>query len=285
MLLSGARELLAAHQAAIPQRDDLCGAFCGALALLAAAGAGEGGGATRGGAGAVEAADQDAVALAAGSVVSRLVDSEHLPQGESSRRDYTLTLPLIDDGSLSGTTPAGLVRAIEDLAGGALAAIPYARHWSTRTLAGLFDVLGELRRPVTVVANIATRHLWGSRASAAQLLAYLLDGEQEGPAADWDVGHFVCVIGSVRGPGGRLYCVADTYPSLGSHGVHLQPAERLALALQRPGMAAGGLVVVVAREDAPRVRAGAGELGLDERVWDNGSVTAEVAAGIRGDEA
>ncbi|MFI5004964.1 MAG: DUF6885 family protein, partial [Solirubrobacterales bacterium] len=35
-LLPGARELLALHARELPQRDDLCGAFCGALALGAA---------------------------------------------------------------------------------------------------------------------------------------------------------------------------------------------------------------------------------------------------------
>ncbi len=35
-LLAGARELLAIHARELPQRDDLCGAFCGALALGAA---------------------------------------------------------------------------------------------------------------------------------------------------------------------------------------------------------------------------------------------------------
>ena len=35
-LLPGARELLAMHERELPQRDDLCGAFCGALALGAA---------------------------------------------------------------------------------------------------------------------------------------------------------------------------------------------------------------------------------------------------------
>ncbi len=55
----GARELLAIHERELPQSDDLCGAFCGALALAAA------GIDARDG----EPLDQDAVALAAGSVV------------------------------------------------------------------------------------------------------------------------------------------------------------------------------------------------------------------------
>ena len=58
--LPGARRLLEIHARELPQRDDLCGAFCGALAL-GAAGIDEHQG---------EPLDQDAVALAAGSVVS-----------------------------------------------------------------------------------------------------------------------------------------------------------------------------------------------------------------------
>ena len=42
---------------------------------------------------------------------------------------------------------------------------------------------------------------------------------------------------------------------------------------------------MVASEDAPRVRAGADELGLEEGVWDNGSVMAEMSAGIGRDHA
>ena len=37
-LLPGARELLDIHSQELPQRDDLCGAFCAALALRAVAG-------------------------------------------------------------------------------------------------------------------------------------------------------------------------------------------------------------------------------------------------------
>lgn len=264
-LLPGARELLAAHARELPQRDDLCGAFCGSLALRAA------GIEERDG----ELLDQDAVALAAGSVVSRVPDASALPQGERGRRDYRIAPPLIDDSAASGTTAAGVVQALGELSGGRLSAIPYSGPWTAEALGGLFDLVTALARPAALIANVATRHLWGASPRAGALLDYLLDGVSEGPPADWDVGHFVCVIGRLSGPGGTLYAVADTYPSLGRGGVHLQPEERLAPALARPDMAPGGMIVVVASEAAAVVRSGAERLGLLEGAWDNGTLLAE----------
>ncbi len=295
-LLSGARALLAFHARELPQRDDLCGAFCGALALHAAGierSAGRPAGHTGGPAGQAdgpaeqadepkvrmgEPIDQDTVALAAGSVVSARQDTGNLPHGEAGRRDYRLALPFVDDAVVSGTTAAGVVGAIEQLADGALAAIPYSGPWTAPTLDGLFELVAGLERPVALIANLATHHLWGGRARLDQLLDYLYEGEQSGPPPDWDVGHFVCVFGRVRGPRGTLYGVADTYPSLGSGGVHMQPAERLAAAIERRDIPAGGVVAVLATDDATRVRAGASELGLREGIWDNGTVTAEAAS-------
>jgi hypothetical protein len=281
-LLPGARALLAFHARELPQRDDLCGAFCGALALRAAgierfAGepAGDAGGPkVRPG----EPIDQDAVAVAAGSVVSALRDTGNLPHGEAGRRDYRLGLPFVEDATVSGTTAAGVVDAIERLSGGALAAIPYGGPWTARTLDGLFALAAGLERPVTLIANLATRHLWGGHARLEQLLDHLYEGAPSGPPPDWDVGHFVCVFGRVRGPRGTLYGVADTYPSLGVGGVHMQPTERLAAAIERRDKPAGGVAVALAADDAARVRAGARELGLREGIWDNGTVTAEMAS-------
>ncbi|HEV3045859.1 MAG TPA: hypothetical protein VGY13_00720 [Solirubrobacteraceae bacterium] len=264
-LLGGARALLGAHARELPQRDDLCGAFCGLLALRAAGIAEHAG----------QPLDQDEVALAAGSVISGARDPGTLPRGEGGRRDYRLALPLVEDSDLSGTTAGGLLRAIERLSGGALAAIPYAGPWSAATLAGLFDALAALARPATLLANLATHHLWGGRPDAAALLGYLLDGADAGPAPDWRVGHFVCVFGRLRGPGGSMYGLADTYPALGDRGVHLQPQERLAAALERRDMPAGGAIAVIDTEDAPALRARARELGLRETLWDNGTVTPE----------
>jgi hypothetical protein len=293
--LPGAQELLAVHARELPQRDDLCGAFCGALALQAA--------------GIVEhvrqpdgrepdgrqpdgrepdgrepegtqpdgrqPVDQDEVALAAGSVISAAREAGALPQGERGRRDYRVRLALIDDADASGTTAAGVVSAIERLSGGALAAIPFTGPWSADTLAGLFDAAVALERPVTLIGNLATHHLWGGRASALQLLGYLLGGELDGPAPDWHVGHFACVVGRAGGPGGNLYALADTYPALGHGGVHWQPQERLAAALERRDMPAGGVIVVVSSEDVTRVRTRAREAGLEEGLWDNGTVEHE----------
>ena len=265
-LLPGAERLLRAHSRELPQRDDLCGAFCAALALQAA------GVQEREG----EPLDQDAVALAAGTVISALPNIEILPCDEQGRRDYRVALPTIENGAFSGTTAEGLVRAIGGLSAGRLAAMPYSGPWTAATLGGIFDVAGSLNRPVTLLANFATHHLWGGRPSVAQLLDYLLAGVEDGPEPDWDVGHFACVVGRVRGPRGSLYCVADTYRSLGNHGLHLQPEERLARAIDRRDMPAGGIIVVAAAEDATTVRAGALAVGLAEGLWDNGTPAAEM---------
>ena len=278
-LLPGARTLLEIHARELPQRDDLCGAFCGALALGAAGVVAASAGGARAGdgrssaVGGPEPLDQDAVAQAAGSVVSALGDTSILPLGEPGRRDYRLPLPFVEDSAVSGTSAAGLLAAIETLSGGRLAAIPFSGPWTADTLDGLFELVAGLERPATLLANLATHHLWGSHPRADRLLDHLLLGAPDGPPPDWDVGHFVCVFGRLRGSGGSLYGVADTYPSLGSQGVHLQPRERLAAAIERRDMPAGGMLAVVASEDAATVRAGAGALGLCEGMWDNGTAT------------
>src|SRR6185312_11673903 len=119
-LLAGARELMRVHARELPQRDDQCGAFCGALALEAA-GLRDGDG---------EPLDQDAVARAAGTLVSRVPDLAALPAGERSRRDYRIAPALIDDAAVSGTNCVGIVRALEELSHGGLAAIALQGPWT-----------------------------------------------------------------------------------------------------------------------------------------------------------
>ncbi len=259
-LLPGTGELLRAHSRELPQRDDFFGAFCGALAI-AATGAGE--------------LDQDDVALAAGTTVSRVTHTSSLPAGEAGRRDYRVAPPLIGEEEESGTNAPGLVRAIEELTDGRLAAVPFDGPWSEDAVAALFDAALALEHPAALVANVATRHFWGAGASVAQMLSYLTHGDLDGPAPDWDVGHFTCVLARATGTAGVLYAIADTYPSLGIRGIHAQPQERLALALRRPGMSPGGVIAVVDAADAGALRDGARSAGLHEGLWDNGSVAYE----------
>ncbi len=267
ILLPGARALLDYHAGELPQRDDLCGAFCGALALNAA-------GVVRAG---EQPTDQDTVALAAGSIVSSARDPATLPGGAGGRRDYRLAIPEIDDPEISGTTAQGVARAVAALGAGAVEVIPLSGPWTADTLDAFFDAAAGLEQPVTLIANLATHHLWGATGggpSPSQILAYLLDGRDEGPAPDWDVGHFACVVACTEGPRGRLYAVADTYPALGGGGVHLQPRERLAAAIAREDKPAGGVLAVAAPAEAPLLRERAGALGLVEALWDNGTVAA-----------
>jgi hypothetical protein len=266
-LLPGARALLDYHARELPQRDDLCGAFCGALALNAAGILHAGG----------EPTDQDTVALAAGSIVSTSRDPGTLPGGETGRRDYRLELPTISDPEISGTTAEGVARAVEALGAGAVTAIPYSGPWTSQTLDGAFEAAAGCSGPATLIANLATHHLWGGGPTASQLLAYLFDGVLDGPPPDWSVGHFACIVARSDGPGGRLYTVADTYPALGNRGVHLQPRERLAAAIAREDKPAGGVLVVVATADAARLREQAEALGLIEALWDNGTVSGQAA--------
>jgi hypothetical protein len=263
-LLAGSRELLAAHGRELPQRDDLCGAFCGALALQAA-------GISRAG---EELLDQDTVAVAAGSIVSGARDPGTLPGAETGRRDYRLAIPTIADSELSGTTATGVVEAITELGAGVVLPIPLSGPWTAPALNGFFSAALSCERPVSLIANLATHHLWGGRPSAAELLDCLLDGAEAGPGPDWDVGHFTCLLGRAEGPGGSIYMVADTYPALGNSGIHLQPEGRLAAAIDRREKPAGGIIAVVTAEEAGLLREAAAELGLREEIWDNGTVAA-----------
>ena len=77
--IPGAERLLELHAAELPQKNELCGAFWGTLALRLA-------GVTNG----ADPVDQDAVGALAGSVLAESADEE-LPPGETGRADYRIT--------------------------------------------------------------------------------------------------------------------------------------------------------------------------------------------------
>ena len=261
LLLPGAAELARLHAAELPQKDELCGCFWTLLALRLAGIEGPDG----------EPLDQDAVGRAAGSGGASEDDyAESLPPGEHGRRDYRLELPAVA-ADVAGTSAGGLVRAVGELSDGRRTAVPVAGPWTPALVDTLLD-LAAGEQEAALVLNVATGLLWGSHPSAAQLLGYLATGDDDGPEPDWAVGHFVGCFGSVRGPGGSLVLIGDTYPSLGVGGVHAQPRERVAAALTREGMTPGGALVIVPAERAEAVSGALREAGFELRVWDNGSV-------------
>jgi hypothetical protein len=260
-LVAGAQRTAALHAAELPQKDALCAAFWGLLALRLA-GHRESDGAPL---------DQDAVALAAGTVLAPPGLEHALPPGEPGRRDYRLALPRAERPEATGTSPVGLAHAVARLSQGALRAVPIAGPWDEATVLAAIEVAARVPGTATLIANVATGPLWGGRHSTAALLGYLASGTAEGPPPDWRVGHFVGILGALAGPGGTLAIVADSYRSLGWDGVHLQPPPRLAEALRRGDGADGGMLLVVSETYATIAERQLRNAGLVTALWDNGS--------------
>jgi Family of unknown function (DUF6885) len=253
--VAGADRFAALHGTSLPQVDELCGCFQAHLALrLAGFGV-----------------DQEDVALKAGSTQSPSRYRDGLPAGETGR-EARCSFPITDEVR-SGTAAGGLVRAVNEIGAGTVAAIPVAGPFTAATVAAVLDIACAAPAPVTLAANVATGPFWGSHPTAPQILAYLASGDDAvGPAPDWEVGHFVTLLGTIDGAAGTLVIVADTYPSLGLGAVHLQPVQRVAAALRRetfPGD--GGIVAIVAADEEAPLRDRLVEAGLDLRLWDNGS--------------
>ncbi|HET8673573.1 MAG TPA: hypothetical protein VFL87_08055, partial [Thermoleophilaceae bacterium] len=205
----------------------------------------------------------------AGTVLPEVEEGPQVPPGAVNFRDYRFELQRAAPAD-SGTSAAGLAGAIEAAGGGALRCIPLRGPWEAGALEKLVDAAPELG--ARLLANLSTGPLWGSRPPLEALLAHL-DGEEvaDPPAPEWRVGHFVELSRVVRGRGGSLLLVVDSYPSLGWLGRHLQPPAAVAAALERDDGREGGVLVVVAAGEAERVEALAGELSLEIGLWDNGT--------------
>lgn len=247
-------DLARLHAAALPQKDQLCGPFWGALALTAFG----------------YPADQDEAALRSGTTLAEGDPAQWLPPGASPRTDYRRRIPTAPSEPSSGTSASALAKCIEGLSGGELAVLPVAGPWSDDSVAGLVGLAVSGNRCV-LVANIRTGRLWGSRPQPALLLDYLHGKQVEAPAPDWDCGHFVTIAGFVEGSHGALLILRDTYPQLGWDGYHLQPAEVVAAALERGDGSEGGVLCVCEASTADALAAGLRESGFESRHWDNGT--------------
>lgn len=240
----------------MPQKDQLCGPFWGALVLSAFG----------------RPADSEAVALRAGTVLAEGDPAGWLPPGAAPRTDYRVPLPTTRDETLAGTSATGLARAVEELSEGDLAVLPVAGPGTAGAVVDLVEAVSFAAPGCVLVANLRTGHLWASRPNPNHLLDHLLGGgAEERPAADWDVGHFLQLVAAVRGPGGALVALRDTYPGLGWRGHHLQPAGVVAAALRRNDGAEGGVLCLCPISEVGTLRGHleAADFGL--RHWDNGT--------------
>jgi hypothetical protein len=248
---SATADFAALYAAERQQMDNLCGCFWGCLVLRAVG---------------VEA-DQEDLALAAGSILPGGDPHDHVAEGATPRNDYRVALPVDPAPGVAGTSAPALRRAIEQLAGGRLAAIPVAGPFDAERVCALMDAAAR----ATLVANVDTGAFWGFRISPAQVLAELRGEPVDPPPADWEVGHFVNLAALVRGPGGALVVVRDTYVELGAEGHHLQPPDRIAAALRRTDGREGGVLAVCAAADGQGLRARLADAGFELRDWDNGT--------------
>lgn len=83
--------------------------------------------------------------------------------------------------------------------------------------------------------------------------------------------NLVNVAALIRGQGGSLLVVRDSYSSLGWERYHLQPPDAFARALERGDGHEGGVLCVAPAGAEADLRARLADGGYDLRHWDNGT--------------
>ncbi len=251
-------DLARLHERGIPQKDQLCGPFWASLILTAAN---------------CEASQEEA-ALHAGTTLAEGDPASWLPPGASPRTDYAAGIPLSRDEATSGTSSSALARSIEDLSKNELAVVPVAGPWTADSVADLVEIAAKASG-CTLIANLRTGRLWGSRPPAKLLLDHLLGVSVEAPSQDWDCGHFLTIAASLSGPGGAFLVLRDTYAQLGWGGYHLQPPDAVAAALERGDESEGGMLCVCVASGSVDLTERLKRAGFESRHWNNGTPDGE----------
>ena len=115
------------------------------------------------------------MALKAGSTQSPSKYHDGLPAGETGR-EARCEFPITDEVR-SGTAAGGLVRAVDEIGAGTVAAIPIGGPFTAATVQAVLDIGCGASAPVTLAANVATGPFWGSHPTPPQILAYLASGD------------------------------------------------------------------------------------------------------------
>ena len=252
--------LLKHYESVGQQPDNLCGPYWIALLLQVY--------------GELELSTVD-VALAANTVLPNQGDpTDWVPPGALPRQGAGYDrIPTSPDRAVCGTSATGLMRATEHLSQGRFCLLPLqTEDW----LAGLPHLLALCSRhpdwQIVPILNVHTHYFWGTQLAPWQLFSYLETGQLTPPPTDWSVGHFALLVGQIQGQVASLYGVLDTYPGIGSKGLHPQPADALARSLQRPDYATqGGVLLFVKAARRSPLRALLEAQGFQIAAWDNGS--------------
>jgi hypothetical protein len=219
--------------------------------------------------------------------VSRRVASGELTEAEARERFgrvwYRFPVRSSRDPIVSGASAAGVARAVERGSGGRLVPLPVASRLDDGTVQltadrwdALLDILaahvGDWRWHA--ILNYETdRLLRPTDPAYTPLNLRAPEPERLIPHDDWGVGHFVGIAGTwtMSTTGRRWLLLFDTYKCRGFDGYEPQPAELMRLGLCRTDGRGGGMLVVVPVEVSERVAAALHALGLELRLWDNGS--------------
>jgi hypothetical protein len=218
------------------------------------------------------------------------VESLGLSDSEANERYprtwYRWPLRSSDDDVVTGTSPTGTARAVALGSGGALVTLPVPGRGPDGAVAltqERFDALLDVVERhlddwgVHPIANIEVDQLLDATSDAfsAEALAGV-DPEASIPCERWGVGHFVGIGALWRAEDGRRWVLLlDTYKARGFGGYVPMPAESLRRALVREDGRDGGLLLVMRRDSLEVAREAIDGLGLDIRMWGNGSLEPE----------
>ena len=248
----------------------------------------------------VDTTREDYLAYLAGTVIEAsevpdvdrtraAVEAQGLSDAEAIERFprtwYGWPLRSSDDDAITGTSPTGIARAIAEGSGGALVTLPLPARASDRAVLfteerfdGLLDLIEAHRADWRVhpIANLevdqlldATGDAYGPAALAGP------DPLSTIPRERWGVGHFVGIGAFWHAADRRWVLLLDTYKARGFEGYVPMPAESLRRAVVREDGRDGGLLLVIERQALDAAREATERLGLEVRMWGNGSLEPE----------
>jgi hypothetical protein len=229
----------------------------------------------------------EAYEVAPSEQVARRVAGGELSEADALRDFgsiwYRYPVRSSSDPAQSGTSPAGVGRAIAVGSGGALATVPVpgrAADGRPQLTRGTWDALLDLVEShlaewsIHAIFNYESDQLLKPESPEYQSGGLLRpDATDAIPRDDWGVGHFAGLAGVWRRPWGERWLVLfDTYKERGFDGYQPQPAELMRRALVREDGRGGGMLLVLPREFVDAGLAAVAALGLETGMWDNRSL-------------